>query len=134
MTVQQMKEDLDYLVSTIGQVHPALIEGWNREQQDLIDEVYERAQTPMTSDQFYFIANEIITILQDAHTAMSPYSRTTKTLRLPLDWTQEGPIVLTSQHDLQRGDLLLSLGGFPFVSSAKTHSEKIEFFLRYNKL
>ncbi|MGG6311175.1 hypothetical protein [Paenibacillus macerans] len=108
----EMKEDLDYLLSTLGQVHPSHIDGWNEEQKNVIEQIYRSAsQQPLTLERFYFGADEIVALLHDAHTNISPASSSTYFLNLPLFWTPEGPVVLRSTPELQRGDLLLELGG-----------------------
>lgn len=111
LSVQEMRADLDYLVTTLEQVHPSLINGWNKEQRKTIDTVYNQLNAPLTKDQFYYYAIEIITLLQDAHSFISPYSNSTKSLSMSVYWTEEGPVVLNSTLNLQRGDLLISLGG-----------------------
>ncbi|RCX12681.1 C-terminal processing protease CtpA/Prc [Fontibacillus phaseoli] len=110
MTVQAMTEDLDYLVKTMEEVHPALMKGWNKEQQETIDEAYKQIQSPLSKESFYFSANKIVALAHDAHTTISPLSDNTEILYFPLYWAQEGPVVLNSTLELQRGDLLVKLG------------------------
>ncbi|MEF2965157.1 S41 family peptidase [Paenibacillus sp. M1] len=111
MTVQEMTEDLDFLVKTLEEVHPSLIEGWSESQRHTIGEIYNQIQQPLTKEEFYFAANNIVTLLHDGHTAMSPFFTGSEAITLPIYWTQEGPVVLNSVHELKRGDLLVNVGG-----------------------
>ncbi|GJM80828.1 hypothetical protein HMSSN139_33240 [Paenibacillus sp. HMSSN-139] len=112
LTEDEMKEDLDYLVATLQQVHPSLIEGWSEEQTKAIDEVYNLvSKQPLPAGRFFFLADTIVTQLHDAHTNISPFSASSASLNLPLYWTPEGPVALHSTPELQQGDLLLELGG-----------------------
>lgn len=110
LTVQEMTEDLDYLVKTIEEVHPSLMEGWSTEQQKVIADRYKQIQTPLTKDEFYFSVNQIASLVHDAHTSVSPLNSNTEALPLSVYWTQEGLVVLNSTLDLKRGDLLVKLG------------------------
>lgn len=112
LTEDEMKEDLDYLVGTLKQVHPSLIEGWSEEQTKAIEEVYNLAsKQPLPARRFFFLADAIVTQLHDAHTNISPFSSSSASLNLPLYWTPEGPVALHSTPELKQGDLLLELGG-----------------------
>jgi len=112
LTPDTMKADFDYLISTLEQVHPSLIDGWQREQRKKIRDTYRMIQAgPLPISRFYISAVEMIGQLHDAHTSINPYSPSLSYLELPLYWTAEGPVVIRSTPLLQRGDLLLELGG-----------------------
>ncbi len=113
LSSNEMIEDLDFLVRTLEQVHPKLLDGWSKEQQNTIKEVYLTAsQEPLPLERFYFLADQIVTLLQDAHTNILPTSSSTLYLNLPIYWAAEGPVVLRPTQELQKGDLLLELGGY----------------------
>lgn len=113
LSSDEMMEDLDFLVRTLEQVHPKLLNGWSKEQQKTIEEVYLAASRgPLSLERYYFLANQIVTLLHDAHTNILPTSSSTLYLNLPIYWAAEGPVVLRSTQELQKGDLLLELGGY----------------------
>ncbi|MBP3041865.1 hypothetical protein J9303_20825 [Bacillaceae bacterium Marseille-Q3522] len=115
LSVKEMHEDLDYLAKVLSEVHPATRNGWTEEQQKVIDQVYERIDSPLTIDQFYFFANEIITLLQDGHTAMLTRNLfpTGKTLNFPVFWLRDGLYVMENTKVLRKGDRIVSVGGKP---------------------
>jgi hypothetical protein len=109
LSVEQMKGDLDFLVNTLGEVHPRLIHGWIEAEQQIIQGAYDQLDGPKTAGEFYFIADEIVTLLHDGHTSLGTQGLG-KMLDLPLFWTKEGPVVTDMRGELRTGDRLKSIG------------------------
>ena len=117
MTKEEMKIDLDYLIDTLRDVHPKTVNGFNEEQSKIIKKAYEKIQEPMTAGEFYFVLNEIICSLKDAHTMI--WINTTKEdkiIDLPIVWLKNGIYVTENTDILKKGDKVVSIGG-------KTESE-----------
>ncbi|MBP3041431.1 hypothetical protein J9303_18460 [Bacillaceae bacterium Marseille-Q3522] len=115
LTIKQMHEDLDYLVKVLSEVHPATRNGWTEEQQKVIDQVYDRIDAPMTMEEFYFYGNDILKLLQDAHTGMSINNLFEKgeSLNFPVFWLRDELYVMENTKALRKGDRIVSIGGKP---------------------
>lgn len=110
LSTSQMKNDLDILVKNLVEIHPRLLNGWSPEENKVIESAYAKITAPLSHGEFFFIANEIVTMLNDAHTAIYNNLRQ-PSLDLPLFWTREGLIVTDDRGKFQTGDKVTAIGG-----------------------
>ena len=112
LTVDQMEEDLDYLVRILQNVHPATYRGFSKQQIAAIDAAYQRIQEPMTKAQFYFLANTIICSLQDAHTQLRPMKGlSNRRIDVSLVSLSDGFYVRRDREPFRQGDKIAALDG-----------------------
>jgi hypothetical protein len=112
LSPEQMREDLDYTVKILRNVHPATLHGFNEPQQAVIDAAYRRIQEPATVNAFYFIVNSVICSLQDGHTRLSPIpDGQTRRISVPIIWLQDGFYVSGDCKPFRRGDRIVAVGG-----------------------
>ncbi|SHH21590.1 S41 family peptidase [Thermosipho atlanticus] len=112
MTKEEMEIDLNYLVNTLRDVHPKTVNGFNKEQIHIIKKAYEKIQNPMSVGEFYFILNEVISSLKDAHSMI--WINTTKEdriINLPMIWLEDGMYIKEDVNNLKKGDKIISIGG-----------------------
>ncbi|WP_427338379.1 S41 family peptidase [Caloranaerobacter sp. DY30410] len=110
ITTKEMKADLDYLVNTLKDVHPKTYNGFSRKQNLIIKKAYKKIKKTMEVDDFYFVLNEVICSLKDAHTAM--WLETAKEyIDLPIVWLDDGMYIIESRNSFKKGDKILSIGG-----------------------
>jgi C-terminal processing protease CtpA/Prc len=112
LTRETMREDLDYLVRVLENVHPATYRGFSEDQQAVIDAAYLQIEEPMATKEFFFVVNTIICSLQDGHTQLRPM----KNLRnwqvdLPLIRLHDGFYVRANREPFRQGDKLVAIGG-----------------------
>ncbi|MBY0010046.1 S41 family peptidase [Paenibacillus typhae] len=108
---EQMQQDLDFLVKTIGEVHPSLINGWSSEQKQVIESAYSKIRKPQSDAEFYFIANEIVSLMHDGHTNLYWELENLRFLDLPLFWARDGLVVKDNRGNLHTGDIVTAIGG-----------------------
>ena len=111
MTIEQQKEDIDYIVNTLKEVHPSTYNGFSNEQQKIISDMYDEIKKPMTVEDFYFVANKLFCSINDAHTKIMYSDDVNKILNLPIKWLNEGIVVSKDTDILKKGDKVISLGG-----------------------
>jgi len=117
MTKEEMEIDLNYLIDSLKDVHPKTVNGFSEEQSYIIEKAYEKIQDPITAGEFYFVLNEIICSLKDAHTMIwINTTRDDRVIDLPVVWLKDGMYVNKNTTDLKKGDKIVSVGG-------KTESE-----------
>lgn len=75
-----------------------------------IDEIKNELDSEKSAADFYFILQEFIAEMEDAHTGLVMLDDR-KRLPLLLDWTEEGWTVLESGYGVEKGDLIVSIGG-----------------------
>ncbi|MHA6529200.1 S41 family peptidase [Paenibacillus sp. BAC0078] len=109
LTPEQMKADLNFLVQTLAEMHPRLINGWNVGEKKVIAEAYSKIRQPQTPGEFYFIADEIVSLLHDGHTYIYSFSAR-RLLDLPLYWSREGLVVTEDRGVLKTGDIVTAIG------------------------
>ncbi|USK55685.1 hypothetical protein LIS82_03895 [Cytobacillus solani] len=107
----EMQEDFQFLIDRILARHPdparnMTKEVWNKR----IDEIKNELDSEKSAADFYFILQEFIAEMEDAHTGLVMLDDR-KRLPLLLDWTEEGWTVLESGYGVEKGDLIVSLGG-----------------------
>jgi C-terminal processing protease CtpA/Prc len=116
---EDMLEDLEYLSSTIRQVHPAMA-GRSPESRSAMQEFAARVDAakaelsePLPAWRFFALVNEVLASLRDAHTSLR-LPEFTGTLPVQLTWADDGVVVsgvLDPDLPVQPGDELISLGG-----------------------
>ncbi|MFD3156939.1 S41 family peptidase [Haloimpatiens sp. FM7330] len=112
MTPQQMKEDIDYLVNTLKNVHPKTYNGFDKSQQNIIKNAYKKVKTSMKAENFYFVANEIICSFKDAHTSLNmDINKKDRIIYMPLIWLHDGLYIKKDTDKLKKGDEVISIGG-----------------------
>ncbi|MDK2945844.1 MAG: hypothetical protein PWQ85_616 [Geotoga sp.] len=112
MRKEEMATDLNYLINTLKDVHPKTLNGFSKEQSYIIEKAYEKIQQPMLAGEFYFVLNEIICSLKDAHTMIwiNP-TKEDKVIDLPIIWLKNGMYVVKDTSDLKKGDKIILIGG-----------------------
>lgn len=112
MTVDEMKADLDYVVNTLKDVHPKAYNGFTEEQNMIIERAYGKIKKPMKAGEFYFILNEVICSLKDAHTMIwLEAAEGDRVIDLPIVWLNDGMYIEDDRDTLKKGDKVLSIGG-----------------------
>ncbi len=112
LSPEKMREDLDYTVKILRNVHPATYHGFSDEQQTAIDAAYRRIQEPVTVNAFYFIINSVICSLHDGHTNLHPRAgNQNRRIDVPILWLHGGFYVSEDREPFQRGDRVVALGG-----------------------
>ncbi|MBO8162013.1 MAG: hypothetical protein H0Z24_10335, partial [Thermosipho sp. (in: Bacteria)] len=114
MTKEEMEIDLNYLIDTLRNVHPKTLNGFSEEQSYIIEKAYEKIQKPMTAGEFYFVLNEVICSLKDAHTMIwFDTTKEDKIINLPIVWIKDGMFINKNTIGLKKGDKIISIGGKP---------------------
>jgi C1A family cysteine protease/C-terminal processing protease CtpA/Prc len=112
LSAQQMKRDVDFIVEWILNHQPVAVEtGYTKEQQEIIDMVYENIKTPKTEKEFYLLINRLFTMMNDGHTNMHYRSDHENYLNIPFVWLEEGLVVNKCAQKYLKGDKVLSIGG-----------------------
>lgn len=112
MSRADMKEDLDYLVKILKDVHPKTLHGLSLEQENIVKNTYEKIEKPLKAGEFYFIANEIACSFKDAHTSLHlNENNNDKTIELPKAWLNDGMYINENLGELKEGDKVESIGG-----------------------
>ncbi|AZR73027.1 hypothetical protein BBF96_06215 [Anoxybacter fermentans] len=108
---EKLQEDLNFIISTLRDVHPALNEG------PLLNAFNERAKAalahinhPMTRFDFYLLAGDLVNSLKDAHTLL--WIKSNRRLPLMFRWVNDGIVIVGKPGlPIQKGDQLIRLGG-----------------------
>ena len=112
LTIEQMYEDVDFLVEKLNYHHPLTYENSPDYLSNTIKEVKEEIKEPKTAGEFYFLLSKITTSLQDAHTAFSYYSNIgTKEIDLPIIWLKDGICINKKTDYFEVGDQIIKIGG-----------------------
>lgn len=112
ITPDKMKQDLDFLVKWIKDHHPVVkTQGYSKQQQQIIDALYQKIQKPLRKDDYYLGINRMYTMLGDAHNILDYQSDTNKFLNLFFKWLEEGLVVDRNEGNYKTGDYILSIGG-----------------------
>jgi hypothetical protein len=106
---EMMEEDFEYVVDKLANVHPVTVGGFPEAQMKIIANIREKIREPLTTEEFYFLVNELFHSFHDAHTTM--WLVFSRGIDLPLIRLRDGLYVDRDTDTLQRGDLILSLGG-----------------------
>lgn len=110
LSPQQMAGDVDQLVATLREVHPATAGGEPAALTAAIAAARAQLQAPLDRLAFAKILAGIAIALQDAHTAVA-LPRSGEAIDLPFVWIDDGPIVTTDSGSLRRGDRIVAIAG-----------------------
>ena len=114
LSAAQMMESLVFIEETLRSAHYGSIDGLNSEATRRLQEVRERAGSPMTEEAFYFEINYCLAALKDAHTVARWHDDTIAeagSIDLPVHWNENGLLVTRPTDRLQPGDRVLQIGG-----------------------
>jgi C1A family cysteine protease len=112
LSVQQMKNDVDFIVEWILNHQPvAMKTGYTEEQNEIINTVYEQIKTSKTKTEFYLLINRLFTMMNDGHTILHYYPENQNYLNVPFVWLEEGIVVNKCTKKYLIGDKILSIGG-----------------------
>ncbi|MED3551326.1 S41 family peptidase [Cytobacillus praedii] len=107
----EMQEDFQFLIDEMLAKHPDPSRKMTKEVWDKrIAEIKSELDSEKSTTDFYFILQEFVAEMEDAHTGLVMLDERRR-LPLLLDWTEEGWTVLESGHGVEKGDLIVSLGG-----------------------
>ncbi|WP_102272935.1 S41 family peptidase [Cytobacillus massiliigabonensis] len=108
---EEMQEDFQFLIDEILAKHPDPARNMTKEVWDKrIAEIKNELDSEKSTSDFYFILQEFVAEMEDAHTGLVMLDDR-KRLPLLLDWTEEGWTVLESGYGVEKGDLIVRLGG-----------------------
>lgn len=106
-----MKQDLDYVVKVLAEVHPSTYNGFTMEQESIIERAYESIKTPMKIEEFYFIVNEILTSMGDGHTSMHFQNAIDdQGINVNIVWLDNGMYISEDTDLVKKGDRIISIG------------------------
>jgi C-terminal processing protease CtpA/Prc len=108
ITVEQQKQDISYLVDTLKSVHPSLIGGFTEEQKRIINEVNNSVISKMQAKEFYFLANKIVTSIDDAHTMMY-LDENSEILDTEFYWLEDGLYIAKDGDNRKKGDKVVAI-------------------------
>jgi hypothetical protein len=112
LSPEKMREDLDHTVRILKRVHPATYHGFTDRQQTVIDEAYQRIQTPMPAKKFYFVVNSVICSLEDGHTRLLPMEHgQNRQIDVSIIWIHDAFYVKDDREPFQQGDRIIAIGG-----------------------
>jgi C-terminal processing protease CtpA/Prc len=112
LSPEKMREDLGYMVRILKHVHPATYHGFTNRQQAVIDEAYQKIQTPMPAKRFYFVVNSVICSLEDGHTHLHPMKhKQNRRIDVSIIWLPDAFYVKYEREPFQQGDRIITIGG-----------------------
>lgn len=111
----EMTEDLEFIINTLKDVHPILTYKENRQIfNELANLALEKVQQPMSRQEFYLLANQLVNFFGDPQTHLW-FQFEDRYLPLKLRWVSNGIIVTDvwdSELPISVGDELVGLGGY----------------------
>lgn len=114
LTSDQMREDLEYTIRTLRQVHPATCRGFTDEQETLIERLRADVTKPMPSRQFYLIAAELLCSMHDGHTHLQAMQQQhNRSVDVPLAHLSGGLYIIRDCEPFRAGDRVVAVGGRP---------------------
>jgi C-terminal processing protease CtpA/Prc len=112
LSPEKMREDLEHMVRILKRVHPATYHGFTNLQQAVIDEAYQKIQTPMPAKRFYFIVNSVTCSLEDGHTHLHPMeNKQNRRIDASIIWLPDAFYVRDEREPFQQGDRIIAIGG-----------------------
>ena len=125
LTVEQMREDLHYVVETLREVHPQTCEGFSDSQERLIESLFARIDGAMEARRFYLVVAELISSMRDGHTFLRPMKGAqNRSVNIAMRWLKDGLYVTTDCEPFRAGDRVVAIGG-------RASNELIEQLWRY---
>lgn len=109
LSAEMMKEDFEYVVQKLLNVHPKTVEGFTESQKKIISNIQEKIKQPLTKENFFFLVNELFHSFHDAHTTQ--WLVFSQGIDLPLVWLQNGLYIKRDTDLLKCGDSIQSIGG-----------------------
>lgn len=115
LAVDDIREDLRFLVRTVEDVHPALSDAGRRTAfHDQALQAIERLQAPMPVGDLFFLAQRVLRSLPepDAHTGLA-YRPVEPVLPVHFRWVSDGLVVTQAApgSPVRPGDVVVRLGG-----------------------
>ncbi|WP_419394417.1 S41 family peptidase [Cytobacillus praedii] len=107
----EMQEDFQFLIDEMLVKHPDPSRKMTKEVWDKrIAEIKSELDSEKSTTDFYFILQEFVAEMEDAHTGLVMLDERRR-MPLLLDWTEEGWTVLESGYGVEKGDLIVRIGG-----------------------
>ncbi len=111
LSPEEMKQDLDYTVGILEEVHPKTYRGFSDEQKAIIKSAYKTAQAPMEAKKFYFVLNSVICSMNDGHTHLRPMqNEQNRFIDVPLIWLHDGLFVSKDTGEFKQADKVITIG------------------------
>lgn len=105
-----LHQDLEALLQTITEVHPAAFEGLPAAVAEAAAAAKAQFEQPLDRGGCARVLARVLVPLHDAHTALA-LPRSGETIALPFAWLAEGLVVTADAGDLRRGDAIEALAG-----------------------
>lgn len=145
MKLKDAIEDLEYLINKIKSVHISTFNGISKRQDFIFQKAKEKLYEGISMEKFVFIANEVITSLEDGHSRLEVnFSQGDKYIDIQALWLKEGVYVYEDRSYLKKGDKILEIGGkninhiFEELKNIIPHENeyivKAKAFNNYNKM
>ena len=115
VSVAAMRTDLDVVIRTMLDVHPATAGELPQEVAAAIDRARSAIDEPLERDAFWSVVNRLLLSLDDAHTSLARPGDE-RGFDLPLRWLGEGLVVSRDTDLLRCGDRVQSLAGLDEVT------------------
>lgn len=109
LTFQQMKDDLDFVVTALRNIHPVTKNGFTEVQNTIIQAAYDRIKKQLSLWEFYFIVNDIVISFKDAHTSLQPIASNIDWLDIPIVWLNDGIYITKDTENFSKGDKIISI-------------------------
>jgi C-terminal processing protease CtpA/Prc len=111
ITADEMMTDLLFIRRTLENVHPALIDRFTAQQEEIFKSAVRSLPNTMRVQDFWFLCSRIIASLGDAHTRMS-FPIEAGWLPIQLNWLEtDGIVVVNKTGPLEPGDRIIAIGG-----------------------
>lgn len=140
LTLEQKQDDLNQFIRVLRSNHPTVITNYE-EFKPLFEAVQERVKQIETTEEFYFLLNELLVATRDGHTFFYSGLKN-EDVDLPyLKWTSENELIFVmDEGEFQTGDKILAVGGMnaeDLFEAAKTlipaeHDGRIEALLSHS--
>jgi len=105
-----LQQDLEALLQTITEVHPAALDGLPAAVAEAAAAAKAQFEKPLDRGGCARLLARVLVPLHDAHTALAP-PRSGETIALPFSWLAEGLVVTADAGDLRRGDAIEAVAG-----------------------
>jgi len=105
-----LQQDLETLLQTIKDVHPAALDGLPAAVAEAATAAKAQFGKPLDRGGCARLLARVLVPMHDAHTALA-LPRSGETIALPFAWLAEGLVVTAEAGDLRRGDVIEALAG-----------------------
>lgn len=111
LTNEQKQEDLKQFIRILRSNHPTVIENYE-EFQALFEKAQEKVKQIESTEEFYFLLNELLVATRDGHTYFSSGLKKESINSPYLKWTSDKELIVWKDDDeFQVGDKILAVGG-----------------------